>query len=80
MKHYPYKADLMREDDCIWWPVSSNIENNMVIGDGIPGDIKSAELCARCCNIAYKHGIKDAIDILSESGIDVSKILNKLIK
>ena len=51
----------------------------MVIGDGIPGDKKTAELCARCCNIAYEQALDDVVELLESRGLDVSKALEELI-
>ncbi len=75
--HWPYRADIM--DGEAWWPESSHPEDSMVIGDGIPGDKKTAELCARCCNIAYEQALEDVTTLLAGKGLDVSKALAALI-
>lgn len=79
-KHYPYKAEIMDPEskNPIWWPVSSHQEDDMVIGDGIPGDQKSAELCARCCNIAYGQALDDVRALFLEKGMDFSRALQTL--
>lgn len=78
--HYPYKAEIgwQSSGKDIWWPVSSNPDDNMVIGDQIPGDKQSAELCARCCNIAYRHAMEDVLALFKESGMNIEKFLKKL--
>lgn len=78
MGHYPYKVEKLRTKDDgtdVWWPVSSNAEDPMVIGDGIPGDKKSAELMARCCNIAYKQALEDVKGRLLAIGVDASELI-----
>jgi len=64
----------------VWWPESSYKEDSMVIGDGIPGDKESAELCARCCNIAYTQALHDIRRLFKEHGIDVSTFVSELIE
>lgn len=76
-RHWPYRAARMDKGRDVWWPESS-AGDGMVIGDQIPGDEATAELCARCCNVAYKHALEDVLALLKEQGIDVSKALASL--
>jgi len=80
--HWPYRAAIMYPEAVtkVWWPESSNEENSMVIGGYIPGDKETAELCARCCNIAYEQALEDVVSLLLKRGLDVSKALNELIQ
>ena len=71
---YPYKVVERFSTSAIastYWPASSDEHDNTVIGDGNPGDRKSAELCVRCCNIAYRHAIEDVVAKLAEMGVDI---------
>ncbi len=77
-KYYPYKASILSVNpsgEATWWPISSNSEDEMVIGDGIPGDKQSAELCARCCRIAYEQALEDVNRLLKEKGIVLMLVL-----
>ena len=78
-KHYPYKAEEMEGRPGVWWPVCSNPDDDMVIGDGIPGDKESAELCARCCNIAYDQAISDVKKRLKTIGLNANALLDSLL-
>jgi hypothetical protein len=82
MKRRNYKADILfpEQKEKVWWPVSSDENDNMVIGDGIPGDKKTAELCARCCNIAYGQALEDIEQYFLSKGIDISKLLESNFK
>jgi len=81
-RHWPYRAAIMCPNDqrVVWWPESSYESDTMVIGDRIPGDQKTAELCARCCNIAYRHALDDIQALFKQHGMDASALIMELVK
>lgn len=79
-KTLPYKVGILHENNgrVIYWPVNSRSDDEMVIGDQIPGDKKTAEICARCCNIAYRQALEDVEELLKNCHIDGKTLLESL--
>jgi hypothetical protein len=83
MSSYPFKAEICdsRPDTEFWWPVSSSPEDEMIVGDAVPGDKVSAEFAARCCNIVYVTAVEEVLALINESAhlsLDEELIIKQL--
>lgn len=81
--HYPIKTEILheREDgNHCWWSVTSNDEDNWIVGDGIPCDKKTADHVTRHCNLLYGMVVQDCKNILKANGVNADELLDTLVE